>query len=378
MVLPSSWEEHGVHYPEITGFRKFLRNLLFPLVVAGTDYVVRVQRGRTDLKTKFFKFASMSGNQNFFVSFFPIFFFCFDTNSLGRSILILAGFCVYINNWFKDYLCLPRPLPPCERLVHHGLFEFGMPSTHTTTAFSLSLYLLLALVPMHTTAFIYGLIACFLYTFLVSHSRIYLGMHTLADTFGGVIIGALLIYVWHFLGLSVVVEHWMTHNDYLYVSFVILATGVVLLLLHPEPVEFCPCFEDSACFVGSVCGTIIGCLFHEGHQYALVVTPLRAALRYIIALSIVLSTRAFMKPLMTWFLPKFFSVVSQILNPLSFVITKKTCVNVMDTPPSSCVDKQKKRSVFGVAAGVKFVCYTTMSVVGATIAPYVIDYLGVN
>jgi hypothetical protein len=34
--------------------------------------------------------------------------------------------------------------------------------------------------------------------------------------------------------------------------------GITVLLIQPEPVDYCPCFEDTACFTGIACGLMIG------------------------------------------------------------------------------------------------------------------------
>jgi hypothetical protein len=60
--------------------------------------------------------------------------------------------------------------------------------------------------------------------------------------------------------------------------------GVVLLTVHPEPVAYCPCFEDSACFVGACVGILCGISITKEYQYRNY-SILAGVIRYVIGRS---------------------------------------------------------------------------------------------
>jgi membrane-associated phospholipid phosphatase len=73
--------------------------------------------------------------------------------------------------------------------------EYGFPSTHTSNATSIALYLLsyLFISDWSTTAKILSVCGLAVYLFSVVFGRLYCGMHTKTDILGGTVIG---IAVW--------------------------------------------------------------------------------------------------------------------------------------------------------------------------------------
>lgn len=99
----------------------------------------------------------------------------------------LAGLTFSIN-----LLRLTLPFALCILLVH---LEYGFPSTHTSNATSIALYLLsyLLISDWSVLAKVASIAGLCVYLFSVIFGRLYCGMHTKTDIIGGTVIG---ILVW--------------------------------------------------------------------------------------------------------------------------------------------------------------------------------------
>ena len=169
---------------------------------------------------------------------------------------------VFLTGFIKDLLCLPRPLsPPLQRITMSGsaALEYGFPSTHSTNAVSVAVYALFTLNhPSSTvspTAKIVLEILSYTYATSIIIGRVYCGMHGLFDVFVGSILGAALsvleyLYVNEF-------DSFVHEGSFKALSIVILII-CVLVRIHPEPADDCPCFDDSVAFAGVLCGIEIG------------------------------------------------------------------------------------------------------------------------
>lgn len=137
--------------------------------------------------------------------------------------------------------------------------EYGFPSTHTANAISVSLFFADTLckskdaISPHTYYALHFLNA--LYIFSLVAGRIYCGMHGFLDIFGGAFIGFAL-YFWGASAYFKIFSHLLWSNTY----WALLIIPIVLLLvrIHPEPADDCPCFEDSVAFLGVLAGQVVG------------------------------------------------------------------------------------------------------------------------
>ena len=115
------------------------------------------------------------------------------------ALIVLVVLCDQIsNNIFKDFFERWRPSrdPSISHLVHtvagYKGGDFGFVSSHATNSFGLAMFS--ALLIRHWG---YG-ITIFLWAFLNSYSRIYLGVHFPGDIVGGMILGislALVVFI---------------------------------------------------------------------------------------------------------------------------------------------------------------------------------------
>jgi hypothetical protein len=174
--------------------------------------------------------------------------------------LLASG--VFFSGWIKDTLCLPRPLsPPLQRITMSGsaAMEYGFPSTHSTNAVSVALYCLLML-ETHSESINptlrFGLqIAAYFYAFSIVLGRLYCGMHGFLDVIVGSALGAVLTGIqWHY---EDEIDAFVMNGTWV-VPTLILLVILVLVRVHPEPADDCPCFDDSVAFAGVTFGIELG------------------------------------------------------------------------------------------------------------------------
>lgn len=169
---------------------------------------------------------------------------------------------VFFSGFIKDLLCLPRPLsPPLQRITMSGsaALEYGFPSTHSTNAVSVAVYALFALHDSDTSGnqhlgfLLKALSYCYAASIVLG--RLYCGMHGFLDVIIGSALGALLSVVQCLYG--------EVFDDYIYsgslkAPFIVVLIILVLVRIHPEPADDCPCFDDSVAFAGVMIGVELG------------------------------------------------------------------------------------------------------------------------
>lgn len=171
----------------------------------------------------------------------------------------MTAFGVFLSGFVKDFMCLPRPLsPPVHRLSmsKSTSLEYGFPSTHSTNSISVALFVVAVTcesVNPETRALIK--LGAIVYAGSVVMGRIYCGMHSITDVVGGSILAYILYWFqWTF----------KDQFDGLFTAETIIPTLIAaaiclaLVGLHPDPIERCPCFEDSVCFMGVLVGVFPG------------------------------------------------------------------------------------------------------------------------
>lgn len=174
---------------------------------------------------------------------------------------MLLGLALYLVDAFKDFCSCPRPpSPPVARHATKSHYdEYGFPSAHSalagTLAYCAAVFFVQQGVAEPTTAAVAA--ACFVAA--MSFSRYYLGAHWLADIVGGLFIFVALAAV-DTAGFREWFLHTVTRPEGLEWWHLLLpfAIGRVFVVVHPMPVDPCPCFLDSTRFVGVNTGWIVG------------------------------------------------------------------------------------------------------------------------
>ena len=236
---------------------------------------------------------------------------------------------VFFTGVLKDLMCLPRPLsPPLKRITmsDHTSLEYGFPSTHSTNAMSVVVYALFSLpsstFSTHPIARLLLWILLFFYAVSIILGRLYCGMHGFFDVFIGGSIGAVLSMVECFYGKTL--DDFIHTGSFKALSIVILII-LVLVRIHPEPADDCPCFDDSVAFAGVMCGTELG-NWHFAQTSFSWDQPVPATVpfqlevlgwpktiaRIIIGVLCVFAWRGIMKPTLLKGLPPIFRIVERL------------------------------------------------------------------
>jgi len=236
---------------------------------------------------------------------------------------------VYWSGFFKDMLCLPRPLsPPLTRITMSGsaALEYGFPSTHSTNAVSVAVYFLYQL---HTfpddftsTTRVPFLCLGYAYATSIMLGRMYCGMHGFFDVVVGSMLGFLLAVIQLTFGEAF--DTFVSEG-----SWVHLAVVVMVLLLavrfHPEPADNCPCYDDSVAFAGVMSGIELAHWHFAGSIYTDPDQPpstvffslaqlgwTMTLLRIVVGVAVIFMWRAAMKPILLRHLPPIFRMVEKV------------------------------------------------------------------
>ncbi|KAG0745816.1 hypothetical protein G6F57_001081 [Rhizopus arrhizus] len=242
------------------GWRANLRNKLLPFIRRETPILASMQKHiRHSVLDHYFVWMANLGTHTFFMVFLPILIW-FGNAELGRNVCILTASGVFWSGFLKDLLCLPRPFsPPVHRLTMSPsvALEYGFPSTHSTNSVSVALFFISIACEKFTPespARLVSILACSLYAVSVVFGRLYCGMHSLTDCVGGTILAYLVYWVqWNFKSSF---DSLFTSDSYW--VFLCIPICLMLVSLHPDPIERCPCFEDSVCFTGVLLGLMPG------------------------------------------------------------------------------------------------------------------------
>lgn len=236
---------------------------------------------------------------------------------------------VLFSGYVKDLLCLPRPLsPPLQRISmsRSAALEYGFPSTHSTNAVSVAVYVLLflnspeATIDIRTNYILQGL--TYIYVASIVLGRLYCGMHGIMDVTIGSSLGALITFVqWRF---GDALDEYVlsgTVKDILLVGLAIL----LLVRIHPEPADDCPCFDDSVAFSGVMLGEQfshwhfgrLGHLFGDPYPDTALyrvshIGWTKTILRLVIGVFMVFAWREIMKPSLLQILPPIFRGLEKV------------------------------------------------------------------
>jgi len=127
-----------------------------------------------------FHFGTALGGEMFYSLMFPCWFWNID-GAVGRRIGVIWCLSMYIGQGLKDIICWPRPAcPPAIRAHQQWALEYGMPSTHAMVSITVPFAAHFFTTSRYDYPGYLGVLAACIFCILVSSSRIYLGMHSLA------------------------------------------------------------------------------------------------------------------------------------------------------------------------------------------------------
>ncbi|KAG0292345.1 hypothetical protein BGZ96_004305 [Linnemannia gamsii] len=271
--IPAGIAPEAYYDSQLSPLRASLRRLLLPYIRAETPILHSMQlKVRHPILDVYFTTTAFSGNHTFFMIALPVLFW-FGFSEIARGFTLIAAMGVYWAGFFKDYLCLPRPLsPPIVRLSRSKstCLEYGFPSSHSTNAISVALFLYCHLLttdpaswsPYTRELSIFGLVV---YAVSIIYGRLYCGMHSITDCIGGTIIGVgIWATQWTFRHT---IEYYMVSPVW-WVPPVVVATGIFLVSIIPDPVDNCPCFDDCVAFIAVLMGLIPASIHFASTSYS--------------------------------------------------------------------------------------------------------------
>ncbi|XP_067943578.1 sphingosine-1-phosphate phosphatase 2-like isoform X2 [Watersipora subatra] len=275
------------------------------------------------------------GNEMFYCCFFPYWFWNVD-GYVCRRLVLTWCLIMYVGQALKDIIRLPRPAsPPVVRMEKRYELEYGMPSTHAMIGLAFPwafLYFTIQRYEVNSNTFIaLGVIWCL----CVCLSRLYLGMHSVADVIAGLALATLLMF-FIIPALDIVDEFQLKHP---YAPIVMIIVTVLAALMYPRIDEWSTCRGDTMLILGVQVGVALASWMNYQNNFiphdaeALVGSPpyhvktpdlewaKMALLRMVIGYSSLFLTRAMMKQ-MTYKL----SCWLYKLNPEEYEKNKKQMV----------------------------------------------------
>lgn len=177
---------------------------------------------------------------------------------------------LYVGNAMKDLVSAPRPLGVSYGKARLSFLakgseeqninakEYGLPSSHTMNSLCLNFYAVhylheQKLISDSTAVVAYGMVS--LWVIWIALSRIYLGFHTPVDIAAGAVAG--LTVVTTFISLENVFNRWVNTRPMIVFTSAAF-TSLILLRLHPKPLNATPTFEFSTSFMGVMFGVVLG------------------------------------------------------------------------------------------------------------------------
>ncbi|EGF99841.1 uncharacterized protein MELLADRAFT_118208 [Melampsora larici-populina 98AG31] len=348
MVQQAGTQPDHVYQSQMSNFRFKIRSQLLRSLNAEISILHQIQiKTKSPLLDFIMLNSSWLGSHSFFILTLPLCFW-FDQNpTQARSHVYILSNSVYLTGFLKDYLCVPRPFsPPIKRLtISNHESEYGFPSTHSATSVTTIFMILNHLSQLNhlSTSFRWSTyLILFIYGILLIFGRIYCGMHSIQDVMMGCLIG-FLVYVSHEFYLldclTQILEFDFMKSDFmifkiLNIPIMIISIGLFFTSLYPEPIDNCPCFEDSTAFLAVSIGIMIS-HYLTGNQFipirpffghndltsstsnpleSLCIEGLKSILKIIIGLFIIFLWRLIIKESLSRLLPKLFKLFSPLID----------------------------------------------------------------
>ena len=190
----------------------------------------------------FFENISLAGYPTFLILFISFGYFYWSPSRFSRvaMMLFISGL---INAFLKDFFQDARPAIELMLDPKVGT-SYGWPSGHSQIA--VTLWGLLAYELKNKWATI-GAITIII---LIAFSRMYLGVHDLGDVFAGLIIGGIILLIWHYAVINDLHKS-LSQSSWL---ILILVFQLILYIFYPSHEDH----ELSIWFLGVMTGWFIG------------------------------------------------------------------------------------------------------------------------
>ena len=178
-----------------------------------------VESIRTPFLSFFFESITLMGYPTFLILFISFGYFFWSSKRFSRvAILLFVSALMFFKRFFKIQDHRKSMLDP-----QIGT-SYGWPSGHTQIAVTLWGFLAYELKDKLFTVFAVLLIA------LIAFSRMYLGVHDLGDIFSGLLIGLLILGIWH-IGLKLNLDRELSYRSWL---LLILGFQTLTFITYPS------------------------------------------------------------------------------------------------------------------------------------------------
>jgi membrane-associated phospholipid phosphatase len=199
-----------------------------------------------------FIFFTLLGEDLFYIAIIAVIYWCFN-KKWGVTVAYVMLFGFYVNYFFKMFVNGSRP-PNSVRLYDFGDNSHGFPSGHaqSSTTFWTWAYLKTKLRVL--------LIISPVMVFLISFSRIYLGVHYPGDVIGGIVIGFLYVLIAYAVYPHIVsfFEKYSVSVRQLTVPVIALVLFALSLIIFPDTSR-----DDPAVVCGALFGFSLGLAFES-------------------------------------------------------------------------------------------------------------------
>ncbi|XP_028788018.1 lipid phosphate phosphatase delta [Neltuma alba] len=386
------WIVSSSYFDVTRKLRSFLQPWVTHHVEVGTPVVLRIQSYRSGFLDALFSGLSCVVSVPFYTAFLPLLFWSGHAK-LARQMTLLMAFCDYIGNCIKDVVSAPRPTsPPVLRVTatkdeEENSLEYGLPSSHTLNTVCLSGYLLHYVL---TQAQIQGAyinilgvaLACLLVA-LIGLGRIYLGMHSLVDVLGGLLIGLGILVFW--FAVDECVDSFVVSGQN--VASFWAALSFLLLFAYPTPELHTPSFEYHTAFNGVALGIVAGIqqTYHQFHHDSIprlfsseITLPIFVG-RLLLGIPTILIVKFCSKTLAKWTLPVVSNTLGIPIKSTSYIPSLKGSFN------GRTDDKLKhgghlhrllsQHGAFDVDTGIRFLQYAGLAWSVVDLVPSLFQYL---
>ena len=190
----------------------------------------------------FFDTISLAGYPTFLILFISFGYFYWSPARFSRIAMMLF-ISALINTFLKDFFQDPRPAIELMLDPKVGT-SYGWPSGHSQIAVTLWGLLAYELKNKWITI---GAISTII---LIAFSRMYLGVHDFGDVFAGLLIGGIILSVWHYA----VINNWYEKLTKRHWLILIILSQLILYILYPSHEGH----ELSIWFLGVMTGWFLG------------------------------------------------------------------------------------------------------------------------
>ena len=333
------------HYKQrLPPFRYKFRSYLLPIVRYETDILYQLQSSlRNTVFDFYFAWTANLASHTFYVLMLPPPIW-FGASKMARDLVYVLGLGIYLTGFLKDYFCLPRPRsPPLHRITmsSYTTQEYGFPSSHSANATAVTLVVMSNIIKnrgaFDSVTYYSIIVGLAIYYFSLIFGRLYTGMHGFLDIFTGSAVGLSVFLFRFYFG-----EQWdtmMFNNGYIFGIALILSLNLFMIHIYPEPIDDCPCFDDSVAFVGVLIGLdlthLVGYqskiffnLNDFGDHYLIPFVndggPFKILARFLLGVGLVVTWKSISKPVIFTILPPVYKVVGVYLPRRNYISTAHT------------------------------------------------------